>query len=163
MTRAVSLTGEAVIRAMPALQLAQLQEFQRMSLGLPQIDPATQHLISAGMYHRTVRMPANTVMVGALIKIPTTVTISGDVTVWLGDGELRITGYRVMAAAAKRKQAFIAHAETFITMSFVTHTLDVAEAEAEFTDEHTLLQSRRFRNQVVITNIVEPSCPGQSA
>lgn len=146
------MTHEIATVAIPGMDVRSIEgmtEFQRVSLALPQIDPETKHLFHAGMYHRTVRMPAETVLVGVLIKIPTTVTICGDVSVWLGDREQRFTGYHVLAASANRKQAFIAHAPTFVTMSFSTNAKTVEEAENEFTDEAHLLMTRRgFSNEV---------------
>ena len=65
------------------------------------------------------------------------------------NGRLRLilsTGRRldhVLAGQPGRKQAFVAHAETWLTMSFKTEARTVAEAEAEFTDEAEHLGSRR--------------------
>lgn len=126
-----------------------VRTLESIGLKLKQIDPGTKHLFHAGMYHRTVLMPENTVMTGVLIKIPTTVTISGDVSVWMGDRKQRFVGYHVLAAAANRKQVFVSHAPTFVTMSFATEAKTVEEVESEFTDETDLLMSRRgFSNQV---------------
>ncbi len=152
MTAEIAKTGTVAIPLMDLQSIERLGDFRRVSLSLPQIDPNTQHVLHAGLYHRTVKMPAGTVMVGVLVKIPTTVIIAGDVSVWLGEVEHRFTGYHVLAAAANRMQAFIAHQDTFITMSFATKAGTVEEAENEFTDEHGLLMSRRgFGNEVRIT------------
>jgi hypothetical protein len=70
------------------------------------------------------------------------------------DGEpLELTGYHVLPAAAGRKQALLARADTHLTMIFATRATSVAEAEAEFTDEADRLASRRQgrRNVVIIT------------
>lgn len=137
------------IPTMTVGEIKNVQELRRVSLSLPQIDPETKHVFHAGMYHRTVKMPANSVMTGVLIKIPTTVTIYGDVSVCVGGVGHRLTGHHVLAAEANRMQAFIAHAPTFVTMSFATEAKTVEEAESEFTDETDLLMSRRgFSNEV---------------
>lgn len=120
---------------------------------LPQAPLHTSHLFHAGMYHRTVCIPAGAGMTGALIKIATTLTISGDATVFTGSGKQRLVGYHVLPGSAGRKQAFIAHADTYLTMSFATSAKTVAEAEDEFTDEGALLLSRDFGDldTVVVT------------
>lgn len=153
MTQEIVKTGAVSIPAMDIQSIGMVSDLQRLGLTLPQIDPDTQHLFHAGMYHRTVRMPANTVMTGVLIKIPTIVTVCGDVSVFLGDymGLMwkRLTGYHVVAAQPNRKQAFVAHEATFVTMSFATQAKTVEEVENEFTDEADLLMTRRgFSNEV---------------
>ncbi len=57
----------------------------------------------------------------------------------------------MFAASAGRKQAYIAHKDTFLTMSFKTNAKTVEEAEAEFTDDHERLMSRNGVNKIVIT------------
>lgn len=99
------------------------------------IDLKMQHLINAGMYHRTCCIPAGHVITGALIKIPTTLTIHGDCLVWIGGEEHRITGYAVIPASAGRKQVFRAIADTHVTMAFRTDAKTVPECEREMTDE----------------------------
>lgn len=113
-------------------------------LDLPQATPETDHLFHAGMYARTVRIPAGAVMTGALIKLATILIVSGDCTVFTGGGEsLELTGYHILSGQPGRKQAFIAHTETHLTMIFQTDARTVAEAEDEFTDESGMLLSRR--------------------
>ena len=119
---------------------------------LPQINLVTHHVLHAGMYARTIRMPADTVITGALIKIPTVLILSGDATV-ISDETIRLSGYGVIPASAHRKQVFIAHADTDLTMIFPTNAKTVEEAEAEFTDEVDLLISRARgeRDVIIIT------------
>lgn len=118
----------------------------------PQVEIETHHVLHAGVYSRTIMIPAGVVLTGALTKIPTTLTISGHASVLFGDAqEIEIAGYHVLAAAAGRKQAFIAHADTWVTMSFKTTAATVEEAEAEFTDEHAHLMSRSGPNITTIT------------
>lgn len=149
------MQAPAVINSMARTDIAMVREIERRQALLPQISVATVHLIHAGMYARTITMPAGTVLTSALIKIPTVMIVSGDVTVTTGDGELRITGYQVVAANAGRKQVFVAHADTDITMIFPTSPKGIAEIEREFTDESELLFSRNGIN--IIHNTGEPS------
>lgn len=98
-------------------------------------------------------IPAGVVITGALIDVPTILIVDGDATVNTGDGAARLTGYRVLAASAGRRQAFVAHADTHLTMIFATRADDVAAAEGEFTSEAGLLLSRQpgATNHITIT------------
>jgi hypothetical protein len=118
----------------------------------PQTPIATYHVLHAGVYSRTICIPAEVGLTSALIKIPTTLVICGHASVMFGDGEEAVVcGYQVLAASAGRRQAYIAHAPTHITMSFRTQAKSVEEAEREFTDEADLLMSRSGENTVLIT------------
>lgn len=111
----------------------------------------TYHMLHAGMYARSIKLPAGVRLTGALIKRATTLILSGDVTLWTGEREVRLTGYHVLAAAGHRKQAFLAHADTHMTMLFPTTAKDVRAAEDEFTDEGDQLFSRNGENVITIT------------
>jgi hypothetical protein len=113
----------------------------------PQVVLPVDHVLHAGLYARTVTLPASALITGVEIKIATLLIVQGDVVAYTGDGERRYTGYNVLTAAAGRKQAFYAFAETRLTMIFPTQAKTVAEAEAEFTDETHMLQSRRAECQ----------------
>ena len=95
---------------------------------------------------------AGVVTTGALIKIPTTLTVSGTATIIVGNKDrITVDGFMVVPAMADRKQVLVAHTDTFISMSFVTSARTVADAEAEFTDETDMLKSRNGDNVVIIT------------
>lgn len=115
-----------------------------------QIDIRTHHVIHGGAYYRTICIPAGAVLTGVLIKIPTTLVLHGDATVFTGAEEVRLCGHHVLPASAGRKQAFIAHEATWLTMSFPTRAQTVEEAEHEFTDEAELLMSRGSSSDVVV-------------
>lgn len=118
----------------------------------PQVEIPTHHVLHAGIYSRTICIPAGVVLTGALIKIPTTLVINGCASMLIGDGEeVLVQGYKVLAASVGRKVAYIAHADTHVTMYFKTDAKDVAAAEAEFTDESDRLLSRHGVNEVIIT------------
>lgn len=119
----------------------------------PQIDLKMHHLIHAGMYVRSVMVPAGMAITGALVKIATVLVVDGDVIVWIGSDATRITGRGILPAAAGRKQMFVALTDTHITMSFPTSARTVEEAEREFTDEADRLASRRSSaiNETIIT------------
>lgn len=117
--------------------------FENCALQFPQVDIRTAHTFHAGIYARTIMIPAGTVLTGALIKIATVLIVSGDVTVYIGDETIDLYGYHVLSASAHRKQAFVAHTDTYLTMVFSTKATTVEEAEEEFTDEAHKLISRK--------------------
>ena len=131
------------LAAMSPAAVAAVTELEDRVLQCPQIEIATEHAFHAGMYARTIKLAAGTVLTGALIKIPTILIISGDALVYTDEGTVQMTGYNVMLGAAGRKQAFVAVADTFLTMIFPSTARTVEEAEAEFTDEADKLFSRR--------------------
>jgi hypothetical protein len=110
---------------------------------MPQYDFPTEHFFHGGMYVRTVKMPASSILCGAVIKVPTLVTVAGDCIVKVGEDAREIVGYAVLRGAPGRSQIFIARAETYITMSFPSKAKTLEEAEEEFTDEFDQLMSRR--------------------
>lgn len=95
------------------------------------------------MYARTLRIPAGTVVTGALIKVPTILIFHGHAELLTGDGWATIDGYGVLAASAFRKQVCVARTAVEVTMLFATQAKTVEEAEREFTDEYEKLLSRK--------------------
>ena len=90
---------------------------------------------------------------GQAFKVPTVLILSGEVTVLANDRAIEIQGYQVIPASSDRKQAFVAHTNTELTMIFATAATTVEEAEAEFTSEPELLASRQSSalNVTIIT------------
>ena len=127
--------------------IAKVYRLEEALSHLPQVELETTHVLHAGVYLRTVRVPAGVVVTGALIKIATTLVVSGAGIVFIGDETLDISGYHVIPASAGRKQAFLAHTDTDITMLFHTHATTVGQAEDEFTDESDRLQTRKHHLQ----------------
>lgn len=128
--------------------------YERHNLSLPQVAIHTHHVLHAGMYARTVDLPANIVLTGALVKIPTMLVICGDVVVSNGDAEgFHVDGTAVLPASAGRKQVFVTFGRTTVTMLFATSAITVEEAEAEFTDQTDMLFSHRDPacNTIIIT------------
>lgn len=123
--------------------LAGLMNVQEQLLAKPQVDVHTEHFLHDGVYVRTVRLDAGVVLVGALIKIPTVLIVSGKTKVFTGDGWIDLAGYHVIPAEAGRKQMFVTLEPTEITMIFRTDAKTVEQAEEKFTDEHEMLMSRK--------------------
>lgn len=131
------------IPAMSSDAVAKVRELEGVLRELPQVEIATEHVLHSGMYARTIRMPAGIMLTGVFIVIPTLLIVNGHATAYIGGEAIDLVGHQVIPASAGRKQAFIAHADTDLTMVFATKAKTVEEAEAEFTDEAHLLFSRK--------------------
>jgi hypothetical protein len=140
------MSDVTVVGGIPAMSdaaIAQVRALEAEALKLPQVDIATSHVFHAGVYARTIVIPAGVLLTGALIKCATLLIVSGEVFVFLDDeGATGFSGYTVLPASAGRKVAFFARTDTHLTMIFATDAADVAEAEGEFTGEPELLLSR---------------------
>lgn len=110
---------------------------------LPQIAIPTDHVFHAGVYARTVMVPAGAVITGVLVKIPTILIVNGDAVVHVEGGPIELHGYHVLEASAGRKQALAAITDTHLTMIFASNARDADTAEREFTDEIDMLMSRK--------------------
>jgi hypothetical protein len=131
------------IAAMSETAIDQVARLEAASLQRPQVLIRTGHVLHAGVYARTVLVPAGVLITGVLVTIPTLLIVCGHATVFVDGGPVELQGYHVVTAEAYRKQAFVAHADTHLTMIFATDAATVEEAEAEFTDEVEMLQSRQ--------------------
>lgn len=128
--------------AMPDHAIAAVRELEEHQRHMQKVPIQTHHLIHGGMYARTICIPAGACLTGALLKVPTVLILHGHVTVFTGADEVTLAGYHVLPGSAGRKSAFIAHADTWMTMLFPTLATSVEQAEIEFTDEADLLMSR---------------------
>lgn len=142
----------ATMPASSAQAISDVRALERHVLALPQTPIKTDHVLHGGMYARTILIPAETVLTGALIQVPTMLIIVGDALVTRDGASVRLTGHHVLPAAAGRKTAFVTIADTHVTMMFPTAARTVEAAEAEFTAEANGLMSRRdpASNHVVI-------------
>jgi hypothetical protein len=131
--------------------IERVRALEAQVLALPQTEIATRHVIHGGMYARTIRVPAGVLLTGAEIKIATVLVIHGHSLVTLGEQTVELVGHNVLPASAGRKQAFLALADTDLTMVFPTSARTVEEAENQFTDEADQLFSRHGENVVIIT------------
>jgi len=138
------LTGQGKLPALAPADRALVEQAQALVRELPQLDIPTEHLLHAGLYARTVRIPAGSLTVGAHMRRATVLVLNGDATMFVGgeERERRYTGYHVLAGAAGRKSMFLAHADTSLTMLLPTGAQTVEQAENEFTDEAAQLLSR---------------------
>ena len=136
MTNLLPVTSARFLAAINKIEKRTLAKYKDLTLPIA-------HSFHAGLYSRTVKVPAGLYITGALIKIKTQVIVSGRCFVNLGDEMVEIRGYAVFAAPAGRKQLFVAIEDTYITMAFATSATTAEEAEAEFTDQAAELNSRK--------------------
>lgn len=112
-------------------------------LDLPQVDLGTDHVVHGGMCARTITIPADTLLTGALTNMDNLCVVCGDITVTTDEGTTRLTGYHVLPAKAGAKRAGITHAPTMWTTIWPTTLTDIQAIEDEMTDEADQLQTRR--------------------
>lgn len=137
------------IKSLPAMTDEAVDQSRRAEarmLGMPQVNLPVSHALHAGMYHRTITIPAGVAITGALIRVPTLLIVDGDCEVFTGNEVATLEGHNVMQCQPHRKQVFLAHSDTHLTMIFPTLAATVEEAENEFTDEAARLQSRQGVN-----------------
>jgi len=134
------------IAVMSESAIEKVRLVQNAMLELPQVDLPVHHILHGGLYLRSLVIPAGVAIAGAFIQVPTTLVVSGNVTVYANDQAYEIDGYQVLVASAGRKQVFVAHTDTNMTMTFATDAKTVEDAENEFTSEPELLASRRHEN-----------------
>ena len=120
-----------------------VRQFENAALTLPQVHITTEHVLHGGMYARTIRIPANTMLTGAMTSCDNLCIVSGDITVTTDDGARRLTGFHVLPAKAGAKRAGITHADTCWTTLIPTNAATVTEAENQLTGEAEMLQTRR--------------------
>ncbi len=131
------------IASMSAAAIDRVRQLESFALALPQVAIGTDHVFHAGVYARTIKVPAGVMITGVLIKIPTLLIVQGDAIVHVEGGPRELHGYNVVPAGAGRKQAFVALTDTHLTMIFATDAVDVDTAERAFTDELDKLMTRR--------------------
>lgn len=130
------------IPAMSESAIDKVRKLEAELKGMPGIDIDTHHTIHAGIYSRTIMVPADTVLTGVLIEIPTTLIVCGNAQIFIGDDVVEVDGYHVFAASAGRRQALITRTDTWFTMIFASEARTIEEAEEQFTSEAHLLGSR---------------------
>jgi hypothetical protein len=144
---------EERISPMTEVEIEKVRQLETAILQVPQTKIATYHVLHAGMYSRTIVVPAGVALTGALMKIPTLLIINGDFLLFIGGKTKQLHGYNVFTGGANRKQAGVAITDTHVTMIFPTSAKTVEEAEEQFTDETNILFSRYedAENHITIT------------
>lgn len=136
------ITQSVKIGTMSDYAIDRVRALEEITSAMDQAEITTWHVLHSGMYSRTIKIPGGVLLTGVLVKVPTILVVNGDVAVYANEQEVRVTGYAAIPASANRKQAFYAHADTWLTMVFSTSATTVQEAEDEFTNEAHALMSR---------------------
>ncbi len=76
------------IPAMTAETIEQVRAFEALVRQEPQVVLETSHVLHAGIYARTIVVPAGIVLCATLIKLPTIVIVQGHAAFHTGDGEI---------------------------------------------------------------------------
>lgn len=139
------MSREIQVTDIPANSKEELELFDRAIERMnkqEQIEVPTKSFIHAGIYCRTCLVPKGGVIAGALIKIPTVLFVSGDCTFTAGNKTVHLKGTQIFRTSPGRRQLFVAHEDTLISMSFATEAKTLSECEREFTDEYEQLISK---------------------
>lgn len=142
------------IGTMDDRQIEIAESAEKFITRLDKLTCITQHTIHAGIYTRTMFIPKGSMVAGVIIKIPTTVILSGKMALYTGNDVAHIDGYNVMTTEPHRKQVAFAIEDSYATMMFQTTATTVEEAEKEMSDECDRLQSRE-EGSINIVNITE--------
>lgn len=97
--------------------------------------------LHAGVYTRTLLVPADVVLTGATLKVPTTLIITGRMDITDGARTIKVRGYAVFAGLEGRKCAFAARTDCTMVMVCATGAKTIAEVRRELTDE--ILQNEK--------------------
>lgn len=136
------------VKPLPPISAEVNAEFEAFGAELekfPQVDIRTEHHLHAGVYSRTLYVPAGTVVVGLCIKVPTQLIACGHFRLTDGTMQKEMRGFHVLDGAANRRAAVVTVTDSAFTMLFATNAKTVEEAENEFTDEPERLLTRKER------------------
>jgi hypothetical protein len=125
-----------------AIQNEAVKKLESEILKLPQVDLRTEHVLSGGVYARTIHIPAGTILTGATHKKDHVNVVIGDIAVTTDDGTKRLTGYHVFASKAGAKRAGVAISDTAWTTICKTDLTDIEAIEDELVEESECLQTR---------------------
>lgn len=154
---ALSIIGDTLPETSPA-ELDRILAAETRIGAVEECRWSIEHVLHGGMYARTARIAADTVIVGTLIRIPTLLIVQGNCLVYAGSRWHELQGYQVIPARGGRKQIFATRTATDLTMIFPTKARTVEEAENEFTGEAERLHSRRWDGKDLVTITEDQLC-----
>lgn len=98
-----------------------------------------------GIYTRTLWQPKGTILVGARVRVPTTLILDGNQCVAGASNEpIHFKGRQVLAAEPGRKVVVLAYEDSVCTICYRTDATTTQEAEREYTDDWARLQHNRL-------------------
>jgi hypothetical protein len=145
----VTLSTQTSIPAASPELIGKIHSLEAKVREYDQTEFVTEHVFYAGMYARTVRLPANILFTSVLIKRATILITTGTLYVMVDGAWCRLNGHKVVQGEAGRKSVYVTGTDVAMTMIFPTSATTVEEAEAEFTDECENLLSRKQENGIV--------------
>lgn len=110
---------------------------------LPQRQIETEHRLHGGIYSRTLRVPAETLVVGLPIIVETQLVCQGHFVLTDGIQSKEFNGYHILEGRSGRRAAVRTLTDCVFTMIVATKATSVEEAENEFTNEPERLLSRK--------------------
>ena len=111
------------------------------------INPCVDQFIHGGVYTRTLFIPRGVFILGALIKVPTTVIIHGDLLLSNGHNTAHSKGFCTFKGVPYRRCFMFALEDTYFTTHNATKATTIEDAEKEFTDEWELLTTYKERHR----------------
>ena len=127
-----------------------VNSLEAQMLKLPQLDAQTQHHLSGRVYARTILIPADAVLTGAVHKKAHINIVCGDVTFVNEDGQTRLTGYHILPTKAGSKRMAYAHADTYWTTVLHTDCTEMEAIEADAVEDPQNLQTRHLGQNELI-------------
>jgi quercetin dioxygenase-like cupin family protein len=123
----------------------QIDRLQSEMVKMPQVELATEHFFSPGMYCRKVTRPAGTLIVGKVHKAPHFfVCVKGEILAWSETGMRRMQAGDVIESQAGTKRVTLAVVDSIGMTIHKTDKTDLDEIEAELIepDEIALFNSQ---------------------
>lgn len=138
------------ISELPVSDSATEQNIERIKEALNHFEPAeikTEHFLHGGLYVRTCYHPKGSVLLGALIRVPTVLIVDGSVDIRSGEAVVEVRGHAVLRGVPGRRALVVTYEDSKATMVFRTDAKTVEEAEEEMTAEYEQLLTRREKNE----------------
>lgn len=112
---------------------------------LPPADLKTEHHLHAGVYSRTIYVPAGVVVAGLTVEVPTQLICHGRFRLTDGASVQEFNGVHIFEGERGRRAAVYAVDDSTFTMLFATNAKTVEEAEREFTSTPERLLTNKER------------------
>lgn len=120
--------------------LSKILRLESEMRAMPQVEFETTHHFSHGVYVRTIRIPAGSLLTGKMHATDHLNIVSqGDISVLTEDGIQRIKAPAIIPAKAGMKRVGFAHADTVWTTIHGTNETDLDRLEAELIIPDTAL------------------------
>ena len=139
------------IEATPSKE--QIERLQSEMVKMPQVELATEHFFSPGMYCRKVTRPAGTLIVGKVHKAPHFfVCVKGEILAWSETGMRRMQAGDVIESQAGTKRVTMAVVDSIGMTIHKTDKTDLDEIETELIepDETSLFDSNNKLKQIEV-------------